>query len=63
MPNGMPGADGGVAAFAREVHAQVVVLTLSDAYLVIASLVVVLMVVVCTVPERTMPPRIQLAQQ
>src|ERR1700754_1298370 len=63
MPNGMPGSDGGVEAFAREVHAQVVVLTLSDTYLVIAALVVVLMVVVCTVPERTMPPRIQLAQQ
>ncbi len=49
---------GSIAAFRSAVQAQATVLTLSDAFLVIACLAVVLMLVLATLPVRTYPPRI-----
>ncbi len=53
---------GSLAAFRDAVQAQATVLTLSDAFLVIACLAVVLMAVLAVLPVRTYPPRI-VAQQ
>ena len=49
-------------AFQAVVEQQATVLTLADAFLIIAGLVVVLMAVLLVVPERTQPPRIALAK-
>ena len=53
---------GSVAAFREAVQAQATVLTLSDAFLIIACLAVVLVVVLAVLPVRTYPPRIVAAQ-
>ena len=53
---------GSVAAFRTAVQEQAIVLTLSDAFLVIATLAMLLMVVLLVLPVRTYPPRI-MAQQ
>ena len=49
---------GSIAAFQSTVQAQATVLTLSDAFLVIACLGVALAVVLAVLPVRTYPPRI-----
>ncbi len=63
LPNGQPRFPGSLEAFSRTVQLQSTVMTLSDAFLVIAALTVALMVVVVTLPVRTYPPRIALAQK
>ena len=52
-----------IAAFRGAVQAQAAVLTLSDAFLVIAGLAVALMAVLAVLPVRTYPPRIAAQQQ
>lgn len=51
------------AAFQGAVQAQATVLTLSDAFLVIACLALALMAVLAVLPVRTYPPRIVAEQQ
>ena len=53
---------GDQAHFASAVHQQVLVLTLSDTFLVMAGLVVGLAVLLLFLPVRTYPPRIALAK-
>ena len=52
-----------LAAFSQAVQAQSTVLTLADAYLVLAALTVCLMVLLLVLPVRTYPPRIELAKK
>ncbi|WP_428484167.1 MFS transporter [Rhodopila sp.] len=52
---------GGPAALNQAVRQQVTILTLSDAYLVMAAIAAALTVVLLVLPVRTLPPRIQLA--
>ena len=47
-----------LAAFSATVQVQAIVLTLSDAFLIIAVLAVLLLVVLLVLPVRTYPPRI-----
>ncbi len=54
---------GGLAAFRSTVETQAMVLTLSDAFLIIACLAMLLMVVLVVLPVRTYPPRIVAAQK
>ena len=63
LPDGRPRAPGSLEAFSRVVQEQATVLTLSDAFVVIGGITVALMVVLVTLPERTYPPRIALAQK
>ena len=63
LPDAQPRAPGSLAAFAEMVRVQATVLTLSDAFLVIAALTVGLMLVLLLLPVRTYPPRIALAQK
>ena len=51
-----------LSAFSEAVQIQSTVLTLADAYLVIAALTIALMVVLLLLPVRTYPPRIELAK-
>ena len=53
-----PHGAAGLRAFGGAVQAQATVLTLSDAFLVIAVLAVALMLVLAVLPVRTYPPRI-----
>jgi len=62
LPDGMPRSAGSVAVFKQEISKQALALTLSDAFLVMAALTVVLMIILMTLPVRTYPPRIALAQ-
>ena len=62
LPDGRQSAPGSLAAFDEAVRQQVTVLTLSDAYLVMAALAVFLMLVLLTLPVRTFPPRIEMAR-
>ena len=50
-------------AFGHAVAQQVTILSASDTFLILGALTVFLMVVVMTLPIRTMPPRIHLANQ
>ncbi len=56
------GGQGGVQDLARMLDQQATVLTLSDAFLVLAAVAGALMVVVVVVPQRSPPPRIALAK-
>ncbi len=62
LQNGLPRYPGSLDGFMAEVQAQATVLTLSDAFLVIAAITVALMLVLLILPERTYPPRIALAK-
>lgn len=53
---------GGSGAIGRAVQQQATILTLSDAYLVMAALAVALVLVLLVLPVRTLPPRIELAK-
>ena len=55
----MPGGSGGVA---QAVQQQAMILTLSDAYLIFGGIGLFLAVVLLILPERTLPPRLQLAK-
>ena len=60
-PDGQPHAPGSLAQFAGVIRQQVDVLTLSDAFLVMASIIAALIVVALVLPVRSPPPRIALA--
>lgn len=63
LPDGIMRDPGSLGAFSAALQRQAAVLTLSDAYLVIAALTVCLAMVLLVLPVRTLPPRIQLAKQ
>jgi DHA2 family multidrug resistance protein len=61
-PDGQLRAPNGLEAFGHAVQQQVVILSMSDTFLILGALTVFLMVVVMTLPVRTVPPRIQFAK-
>ncbi len=63
QPDGQPAFPGSLELFSAEVRRQATVLTISDAFLVVAGLTVALMVVLLVLPVRTYPPRIALAKK
>ncbi len=63
LPNGMPRPGVGLGALDETIRQQGTVLTLSDAFLVMAAITAALMVVMLLLPVRTYPPRIALQQQ
>ncbi len=63
LANGRPRFPGSLELFRLAVQEQATVLTLSDAFLVIAALTVALMIVLLVLPVRTYPPRIALAKK
>ncbi|NPD70312.1 MFS transporter (plasmid) [Lichenicola cladoniae] len=63
LPSGLPRPGGGLAALNETIRLQGTVLTLSDAFLVMAAITAALMVVMLILPVRTYPPRIALLQQ
>ncbi len=63
LPSGMPRNPGSLRQLDGLVQAQTIVLTLSDAFLVMAGLTIALMLVLLVLPVRTYPPRIALANQ
>ncbi len=63
LPSGLPRPGAGLAALDETIRAQGTVLTLSDAFLVMAAITAALMVVLLVLPVRTYPPRIALQQQ
>jgi len=62
VPNSQ-GPAAGLGAFTRAIREQAMVLTLSDSFVIIAGLALALMVVLLIVPQRTYPPRIELAKR
>jgi len=60
-PQGVPSTSGSVGALGELVQREVTTLTTIDTFLVLAALVIVLLVVLMLLPQRTYPPRIQLA--
>jgi len=63
LPNGHPRTPYSFGQFQQTLQHQVVVLTVSDMFLVIAGIVVALMLVLLILPERTYPPRIVFAKK
>ncbi len=63
LANGQPRSPGSLQQFAQLVAQQANILTISDTYLIFAALTVFLMVVVIVLPERTLPPRLQMAKK
>ena len=63
LPSGLPRPGGGLATLNETIRLQGTVLTLSDAFLVMAAITAALMVVMLILPVRTYPPRIALLQQ
>ena len=63
LPSGMPRTPDSLRQLNGLVQQQTIVLTLSDAFLVMAGLVVALMLVLLVLPVRTYSPRIALANQ
>jgi DHA2 family multidrug resistance protein len=61
LPNGQPRVPGSLQLFAEAIQRQASVLSLSDAFLIMAALTVALMVLLLVLPVRSYPPRIQLA--
>jgi MFS transporter, DHA2 family, multidrug resistance protein len=62
-PDGQPRAPNSLEAFGHAVQQQVIILSMSDTFLILGALTLFLMVVVMTLPVRTVPPRIHLAKQ
>lgn len=62
LPNGQPIAPGSLQIFRDLVQTEALVMTLADAFLVIAGITTALILVLLVLPERTQPPRIALAQ-
>jgi DHA2 family multidrug resistance protein len=62
-PDGQPRVPNSLEAFNHAVEQQVMILSTSDAFLILGALTVFLMVVVMTLPVRTVPPRILFAKQ
>jgi DHA2 family multidrug resistance protein len=61
-PAGQPRVPNSLEAFRHAVEQQVLILSTSDAFLILGALTVFLMVVVMTLPVRAVPPRIQFAK-
>lgn len=59
LPDGQPRFPGSLEQFARAIEQQATVLSLGDAFLVMAGLAACLMAVLLVLPVRTWPPRIQ----
>lgn len=62
LPTGAPRSPGALGALSGIVDTQVTTLVTSDSFLVMGALVVVLIVILATLPVRTYPPRIVMAQ-
>jgi MFS transporter, DHA2 family, multidrug resistance protein len=58
-----PRAPHGLAALSDAVAQQVAVMTAADTFLILAALTVFLMIVVVVLPVRSLPPRIEFAEQ
>ena len=56
------GIPGSPRVFEHAVRQQAMILTLSDAYLIMAAIAGALVIVLLLLPERTLPPRLQLAE-
>ena len=63
LPDGQPRGPGNLQALSATVQQQVTLMTAADAFLVLGALTVFLMIVLLVLPVRTLPPRIQLANQ
>lgn len=63
LPDGQPSGPHSLSDFAHALQQQARVLTLSDAYLVMAGIALAMIVVVTVLPEHTLPPRLQLAKK
>ncbi len=63
LPTGAPRTPSSLRTLNGVVEQQTAVLTLSDAFLVVAAITVFLMIVLLVLTERTYPPRIALAKQ
>jgi MFS transporter, DHA2 family, multidrug resistance protein len=61
-PTGNPRVPNAMELFRHSVEQQVLILSASDAFLILGTLTVFLMVVVMTLPVRTVPPRILFAK-
>lgn len=62
LADGQPRAPGSLSDFADAVHRQADILTVSDAYLVMAALTAVFFMIVLALPVRTLPPRLVFAK-
>jgi MFS transporter, DHA2 family, multidrug resistance protein len=63
LPDRQPRGPGSLQALSAAVQQQVTLMTAADAFLVLGVLTVFLMIVLLVLPVRTLPPRIQLANQ
>ena len=63
LPDGQPRGLGSLQALSAAVQQQVTLMTAADTFLVLGALTVFLMIVLLVLPVRTLPPRIQLANQ
>jgi MFS transporter, DHA2 family, multidrug resistance protein len=62
-PTGHPRVPNAMELFRHSVEQQVLILSASDAFLILGAITLFLMVVVMTLPVRTVPPRIHFAKQ
>jgi MFS transporter, DHA2 family, multidrug resistance protein len=62
-PTGHARVPNAMELFRHSVEQQVLILSASDAFLILGAITLFLMVVVMTLPVRTMPPRIHFAKQ
>jgi DHA2 family multidrug resistance protein len=63
LPDGQPRGPGSLQALSATVQQQVALMSAADSFLVLGALTVFLMIVLLVLPVRTLPPRIQLANQ
>ena len=63
LANGLPRSHDSLQQFTQMVQQQARIMTISDTYLIFAALTVFLMIVLILLPERTLPPRLQLAKK
>ncbi len=63
LPSGAPRTPSSLRTLDGAIRQQTAVLTLSDAFLVVAAITVFLMIVLWVLTERTYPPRIALSKQ
>ena len=62
LPDGSPRSAGALEALNGAINAQVTTLVTSDTFLIMAALTVALILILATLPVRTYPPRIVMAQ-
>ncbi|MBW4025019.1 MAG: MFS transporter [Proteobacteria bacterium] len=63
LANGQPRSSGSLSQFAQMIEQQARIMTISDTYLIFAAMTVFLIVVLIVLPERSLPPRLQLAKK